>query len=744
MKFVSTYMTLLSLLFLSLVVHAQVIGKVDADTVLVDHELQNINVVGQKGRESFQSVDASAALNTAGVGGGIEGVVKSQMGVTSNSELSSQYRVRGGNFDENLVYVNNIEVFKPMLIRSGEQEGLSFVNPDMVDRVNFSSGGFNVSFADKMSSVLDVKYKVPREWHASARASLLGASAHVEGKAGQLYSQITGVRYKTNKYVLGSMDTKGEYDPTFLDVQSLHNFNFSSNVRLNLLGYYASNKYDFVPKNRETTFGTMADARKFTIYFDGNEADRYKTGMFAGSLLVSPLQEHTFYINASHYRSNEQENYDVLGEYWLQQAGDSETNIGVGGYMEHARNELLSIISTVALRGTDYVGTHKWTPRGTSITPHRLTWELKLQHEHFDDYMNEWSYSDSAGYMASPDNGLIRMDRYVYSDNKLDTRRLMAFLMDEIDFYSGDNHYELCYGVRVSNNNVGNDNGVSETIVSPRLSFSMSHDRWQHRISGGLYSQSPMLRELRRNDGTLNTDVKAQRSWQIVIGNDLYFEAGDGERRPFKFTVEAYYKNFSRLNPYSIENVRIRYMASNCAKGYAYGIDAKINGELVEGVESWACLSFMKTAEDIEGDGHGWIARPSDQRVNFSMMFNDYIPTNKSMGANLNFVFGSGLPFGPPNSQRYKQTSRMPGYKRVDLGLFKDFAKNKEGKQKWEVVKSARLGVEVLNLFDSNNTISHFWVNDVNYNYSEGKGGQYAVPNYLTSRRINVKLSFEM
>lgn len=721
-------------LILSAPAFSQVIGKVDADTLLVDHELQNVNIVGKKNNSNFQNVDASSALNTTGVSGGIEGVVKSQMGVTSNSELSSQYRVRGGNFDENLVYVNNIEIFKPLLIRSGEQEGLSFVNPDMVDRINFSAGVFDVSYADKMSSVLDVKYKIPQKLNGSIRASLLGASAHIGGKVGNGYSHITGIRYKTNKYVLGSMDTKGEYDPTFFDIQSLHNFTLGSSLRFNMLGYYASNSYRFKPTDRETTFGTLADSKTFKIYFEGKEADKYNTGMLAGSLsYFLPNNHNSLTLNASIYSSNEQENYDILGEYWLQQAGGFDSNIGVGGYMEHARNELHSSIRTIALRGKNM------------LTRNDITWELQFHSEHFKDYMNEWEYRDSAGYMASLTNGIIRMDRYILADNKLNTKRLMAFVMDNMTIFLADNRFDLCYGVRIAHSTMDKD-GLSETIVSPRISASLTHGKWQHRISGGLYAQSPMLRELRRNDGSLNRQVKAQRSWQIVAGSDLYFKTGGGngiEDRPFKFTIEAYYKHITKLNPYSVDNVRVRYMADNCAKGYAWGIDAKINGELVEGVESWACLSIMKTAEDITNDRHGWIARPSDQRINFSMMFQDYMPSNKSVGANLNFIMGSGLPFGPPNSPRYKQTNRMPGYKRVDLGLFKDFAKLKNGSLKWQSIKSIRLGVEILNIFDFANTISYFWVNEANYDYSQGVGGQYAVPNYLTSRRLNVKLNFE-
>ncbi len=693
-------------------------AKQNADTLVVEHELQNVDVVGQQGSGTFQRVESKVASDVAGVNGGIEGLVKSQMGVMSNSELSSQYRVRGGNFDENMVYVNNIEIYRPFLIRSGEQEGLSFVNPDMVDRLNFSAGGFDVSYSDKMSSVLNVRYKVPRHWSGSARVSLLGASAHLEGAVGSdnglHYSHITGVRHKRNSYMLGSMDTKGQYDPTFTDVQSLHTWRIGK-FSLNALGYYAYNRYSFEPKNRETTFGTLTDTKHFTVYFEGNEDDQYRTGLIATTASVFMADNHSLQFTYSSYRSKEQENYDILGEYWLQQAS-SDDNIGVGGYMEHARNELFTVINAYTLRGRNGFGNNA------------LTWEAKLQTERFTDYVDEWEYRDSAGYIASPSDGIIDFDRHVFSDNKLNGKRIMAFVMNDAKYIFSNGILTLNYGLRLSHWDVNN-----ETCISPRASVVWQQGNWAYRLCGGLYAQTPFLRELRQADGSLNEQVEAQQSWQIVAGTDCYFNLSE---RPFKFTVEAYYKGLRKLNPYSIENVRIRYMAQNCARGYVAGVDLKINGELVEGVESWVCLSVMKTAEDISNDGHSWIVRPSDQRFNFSMFFQDYMPSNKSVGATLNFIAGSGLPFGPPNSERYKQTSRMPGYKRIDLGMFKDFARLKDGSMRWNRVQSVRFGLEVFNLFDFSNTISYFWV-------SETHGGMYAVPNYLTPRRLNVKFSIE-
>lgn len=687
-------------------------------------EVDEVDVVGNRKSSNFESIDARAAITAVGVDGGIESVVKSQMGVSSNSELSSQYRVRGGNFDENMVYVNNIEIYRPFLIRSGEQEGLSFVNPDLVESIEFSSGCFDASYGDRMSSVLDVRYKTPSEVQGSARVSLLGASAHFGGatKSGA-FSQITGIRYKTNRYMLGSMDMSGDYDPSFFDVQSFWIFRPSKKWRVDLLGYYARNRYQFEPVDRETTFGTISDAKTLTIYFEGNEDDYYQTGVVAATSTFRPNDRNSFALALSMYRSSEQENYDILGEYWLQQADasssetsvDESENIGVGGYMEHARNELLGQIYTAAVRASHRLGRHC------------IDWEAKIQSENFDDYVNEWEYLDSAGYISTVSDAIV-LSRTCFGDNEISQTRSSLFAKDAFAFDLGNGRMTVDYGVRFSYLSSN-----EEFLVSPRASVRYALSRWIFRAAAGRYSQSPFFRELRRSDGSLNRDVEAQHSWQFLLGSDLYFTVSE---RPFKFTTEVYYKYLTDLNPYSIDNVRIRYMADNCADGYAAGIDFKINGELVDGVESWACFSLMKTEEDIDDDGHGKIPRPSDQRVSFSMFFQDHMPSNRSVGLTLGMYLATGLPFGPPNSERYMATNRMPGYKRVDLGLFKDFAKNADGTEKWNGVRTFQIGLEVLNLFDFSNTISYFWVSDV-------ENRQYAVPNYLTSRRLNVKISIE-
>ncbi len=686
------------------------------DTTIV---LDDVTSYGEKYNDNFNRVETDKALLVPNAAGGIEAALKTELGVSTYSELSSQYRVRGGNFDENMVYVNNIEIYRPFLIRAGEQEGLSFVNPDMVSSVQFSSGGFDASYGDRMSSVLSVQYKDPTEFHGSAAVSLLGASAHLEGSIGKAVSHITGLRYKTNRYLLGSLDTKGDYDPQFFDVQTFWTIRPCRPLSIEVLGYYASNKYDFEPEDRETTFGTLTDTRTLKIYFEGNESDEYQTGIAAVSVNLEPNHRNKVTLAGSIYRSAERENYDILGEYWLQQTGDDTENIGVGGYMQHARNELIGTIATPSVRGQHRVGKTE------------VTWGAKCDFRHFEDYVDEWEYTDSAGYVISPSTGEINYSSSARATNDIEARNMQFFAQGTTvwQFAKREGFVSLSYGVRAAHLS-SND----EWIVSPRVSLRYKPKANRYfRFSAGRYSQFPLYREMQRSDGTLNEDVGAQKSTQFLLGFDSYFYINE---HPFKFTTETYYKDLAKLNTYTIDNIRIRYAADNASHGYAYGLDLKLNGELADGVESWATLSFLKTEEDIDDDGAGYIPRPSDQRVAFSLFFQDCMPSNKSIGATLGMYFGTGLPFGPPDYPRKYATNRMPGYKRIDLGLFKDFALNTSGQQKWRNITSARLGIEVFNLFDFSNTISYFWISGVDE-------GQYAVPNYLTSRRINVRLSID-
>ncbi|NPA36326.1 MAG: TonB-dependent receptor plug domain-containing protein [Chlorobi bacterium] len=709
-----------------------------------NEQIAEVNVKGDRTNGSLTKIDANLAnvLPDAG-GGNIEGLVKTQLGVTSNNELSSSYRVRGGNYDENLVYVNDIEVYRPFLIRAGQQEGLSFVNPDLVSSVKFSPGGFNTEYGDKMSSVLDIKYKQPEEFAGSASVSLLGATAHVEGTdKNKKLSYIAGIRYKTNKYMLGTMDVSGDYNPDFFDAQAYLTYHFNKTWMLEGLGYYSRNSYNFIPEDRETEFGTINEAKKLKIYFEGEEKDLFNTGFASVALTHLRNTKNRYKVLVSAFRTVEEETYDILGQYWLQemdkvqeeeQYEEGVSNIGVGSYLQHARNSLVGDVQNIALRGK-----HRFNE-------HLVTWQVKYQHESFSDYINEWEMQDSAGYSIPSSPEKLELAYSLNMDIDISTHRMTGYLQDEYQWKTDAGNLFFNYGVRFNYWSFNN-----ELLISPRANVSFIPADKQNlrlRASVGVYDQSPFYKELRLPDGTINHDIKAQKSIHYVLGGDLYFNINE---KPFKFTTEAYYKHMKDLIPYYIDNVRIRYTGVNSAKGYATGIDMKVSGELVKGLESWATLSVMQTKEDIlndfyietdeDGNQHivypGYIPRPSDQRVNFSLFFQDYLPQNPTFKVHLNMIFGSGLPFGPPRSPRYKATLRMPPYRRVDIGFSKDFTSVFDKNRKNKTFKRFWVGLEIFNLFNINNTISYFWVTDVD-------NRQYAVPNYLTSRRINLNLHAE-
>ena len=712
-----------------------------------NEQISEVSVTGEQTSGSLTKINADLThvLTDAG-GGNIEGLVKTQLGVTSNNELSSTYRVRGGNYDENLVYVNDIEIYRPFLIRAGQQEGLSFVNPDMVSSVKFSPGGFNAEYGDKMSSVLDIKYKQPDEFAGSASVSFLGASAHVEGtNKNKKLSYITGVRYKTNKYMLGTLDVSGDYNPSFVDVQAYLTYRINDSWMAEGLGYYSRNAYNFIPEDRETVFGTISEIKKLKIYFEGEERDLFNTGFATFALTHFRNTNNMYKILFSAFRTVEEETYDILGQYWLQEMDkaqdenahpdDEVTNIGVGSYLKHARNTLVGDVQNIAVRGKHRFGDHL------------VSWQAKYQHEYFSDYINEWEMQDSAGYSIPSDPKKLELAYSLNMDIDVNSHRLTGYIQDEYQLKTGAGNLFFNYGIRYNYWTFNN-----QLIVSPRANVSFipaGKNNFRLRASVGVYDQSPFYKELRLPDGTINQDIKAQRSAHYVLGGDLYF---DIRNRPFKFTSEAYYKQMKDLIPYHIDNVRIRYSGVNNAKGYATGIDMKFSGELVNGLESWATLSVMQTREDIlndfyietDEDGNqqivypGYIPRPSDQRVNFSLFFQDYLPKNPTFKVHLNMIFGTGLPFGPPRSPRYKATLRMPPYRRVDIGFSKDFTAffNKNKDKKHQTFKRFWVGLEVFNLFNINNTISYLWVTDV-------ENRQYAVPNYLTSRRIDLKLHAE-
>jgi hypothetical protein len=661
--------------------------------------------------------------------GGVEAIIKTLPGVSTNNELSSQYTVRGGNFDENMVYVNDIEVYRPFLIRAGQQEGLSFINSDMVSTIEFSAGGFNAKYGDKMSSVLDIKYRKPSEFRGSASMSLLGASAHFEDVTlnGRL-SHISGVRYKTNRYLLGGLDEKGEYNPEFIDFQTYITYQFSGKFNVSFLGNVAQNQYQFIPETRETTFGTWQNPLNAKIYFNGQEIDDFKTYLGAVSANYYPNLNLNLKFIASAFKTSEQETYDIQGQYYLNQLernmsseefGDSILNLGVGTFINHARNYLEAEVFSLAHKGA------------YNSENHLLNWGVKFQHERFDDKMNEWIYRDSTGYSLPYSNSDVLLYFSLNSKNKISSNRFTGHFQDtwSVPVSSGDLY--LNGGMRF---NYWDFN--DELLVSPRASLSY-YPEWKNKISfslsAGLYHQSPFFKELKNRDGSINYNSKAQRSFQVVAGSDFVFTAWD---RPFRFSTEAYYKWMYRLVPYKVENVQIRYMAGEESKGYATGIDFNINGEFVSGVQSWASLSFMETKEDILNDGFGYIRRPTDQWMNFSLFFQDYLPGNPSYKLQLSGFYGARLPIGPPNSERHEDIFEIPSYRRIDIGFSKVLisAANRPKSNFLKHINDMWLSLEVFNLLDINNTISYFWVTS---NY----GDEFAVPNYLTNRKFNLKLT---
>ena len=707
--------------------------------------LDDIIVKDQKSRKNNLSrIKTKHVEVIPGSGGGIESVLKTLPGVSSANELSSQYSVRGGNFDENLVYVNGIEVYRPFLIHSGQQEGLSFVNTDLVGSILFSAGGFSAKYGDKMSSVLDIKYKQPKKIASSLSLSLLGGSAHLEGiSKNRRLSYLLGFRHKSNQYLLSSLDTEAEYVPRFSDLQTYLNYKINTNWDISLLTNISKNQYQMIPQDRNTDFGTFNEALRLTVFFEGQELDKYETYFGALSTRFNPNTKVQLELTGSAFQTFEQENFDILGEYWLYQLdnnlgsdnfGDVAFDRGVGKYINHARNSLDARVINFS---------HKGNYNDKDIS---LVWGLKFQNEDINDRISEWTLIDSAGFTlphpydsigsTSNSNQQVLMNEILKTDINISSTRQSGFLE-----YSQDlNNFSLNAGTRSSYWSYN-----EELLVSPRVSLAYAPN-WEKdvvfRLASGIYYQSPFYKELRYPDGRLNNNIESQKSTHYVIGSDyLFYKWG----RPFKWITELYYKKLDNLIPYKVDNVRIQYLAENNSKGYATGVDFKINGEFVSGVESWASLSIMQTEEDIIGDSYidengntvepGYIPRPTDQRVNFSLFFQDYIPGNLNYKMHLNMIYGSGLPFGPPKSEKYEDILRIPDYRRVDIGFSAILkSENKRSRVNFmNVFNSAWLSVEVFNLLDINNTISYLWVSDIG-------GRQYAVPNYLTRRQVNLKL----
>ncbi|HIA12045.1 MAG TPA: TonB-dependent receptor [Flavobacteriales bacterium] len=736
-------------------------------------QLQNVTVEDKQIRNStLQRIDPKTIRIIPTATGGVEAIIKTLPGVSSNNELTSQYSVRGGNYDENLVYVNDILIYRPFLVRSGEQEGLSFINSDMVSSILFSAGGFDAKYGDKMSSVLDIRYRKPTELGGTVSMSLLGGAAHVEGvtKNYRLSYQL-GLRHKTNQYLLNSLNTKGEYKPSFTDFQGLFTFSVNEDVEISFLGNYARNRYTFIPENRETKFGTLNEALQLKIYFDGQEVDAYETFQGALSTTIFPKPELKIKIIAAGFRTFESETYDIQGQYFLDELekdigkedfGEAKLNRGIGTYLNHARNYLDATVYSLEQKG--------YFTKGIRY----LQWGVKYQREQINDKLSEWTMIDSAGY-SIPKSGdsvgyvnpslqpvrLLEIQDVLKAKTSLNSNRLSGYLQNNWLWATKDSlEFSLTTGMRASYWDLN-----EQILFSPRLSFSVQPN-WKSdfvfRAAFGFYQQAPFYRELRDLNGEVHTDVKAQESIHVIVGSDYNFRAWN---RPFKLVTELYYKHMENLIPYEIDNVRIRYYAENNARGYATGIDLKVNGEFVKGIESWVSLSVMQTQEDIIDDYYydyynqegekiivgytadqtvtdsirfepGYIPRPTDQRVNFSLFFQDYLPKRPDIQMHLNLVYGSGLPFGPPSFQRYKDTLRIPAYRRVDIGFSARLLK--EGKKvgpknPLKHFKTIWLSLEVFNLLGINNTISYLWVSDVT-------NRQYAVPNFLTQRLLNLKL----
>ena len=658
-------------------------------------------------------------------GGGVERLITSQAGVSTHSELSSQYNVRGGSFDENSVYINGIEVYRPLLIRSGQQEGLSIINPDMVESIGFSAGGFEARYGEKMSSVLDIKYKKVKGFEGSVSASFLGASAYV-GFGAEKFSMTHAVRYKTMKNLLGTLDTKGEYDPENFDYQTYWSWMPNQRWTLDAIGVISINDYNFTPSDRTTKFGTAEDVKEFKVYFDGSEQDKFHTyfGAFSTTYHFNKLNKLTF--NFSAFKTKERETFDINGEYWLNNDGDDES-LGIGTYHEHARNRLNASMVNVGLTGE------------SRLKSHQLQYGLLMKKEDVNETMREWEMRDSAGYSLPHTPDRLDLIYNMVSSNVEKSKHYELFIQDTYRKTIPEGELILNYGARLTHWDWN-----KETLFSPRATLAFTpakNENLVYRFSTGVYYQTPFYKEMRDtvtvNGNTtafLNPDIKSQQSIHFVLGMEYKFKVS---QRPFKFTAEAYYKALNNLIPYNIDNVRVVYYGGNISKGYAAGLDMKIYGEFVPGTSSWLSVGVMKTEEKINGGSY--VPRPTDQRLNCAVFFSDYFPNTDRWKVTLQGHYAGGLPFGPPHSGREKQVFRMTSYRRVDLGLSYRLLKNEDKHiyTGWgRAFRNIWLGIDAFNILGISNVNSYYWVTDITNH-------QYAVPNYLTGRQINARLLFE-
>ncbi|MCM1021237.1 MAG: TonB-dependent receptor [Muribaculum sp.] len=697
-------------------------------------ELMQVEVTEFKKQTTpMQSIDVGAYRLAPDVSGGsIESLITTMAGVNSSNEMSSQYSVRGGSYDENLVYINGIEVYRPLLVTSGQQEGLSIINPDMVDKVNFSTGGFTPEYADRMSSVLDITYRQPEAFEGNVSGSLMGGSLSL-GQSSKRFSQMYGLRYKRNNSLLSSMETRGEYDPNFLDFQTNINYRITSRLKASFLGNIAINNYKFTPVDRTTNFGTMESSKQFKVYFDGREKDRFETYFGAVTLQYTQSRTTNYTLLASGYLTNELVAYDISGEYWLDEAGTSGEGgvggeLGVGRYHEHARDRLKASVISVGLRGN------------TAIGGHGLSYGLTLNNEKIYERTREWELRDSAGFSLPSHSPVLKMIYNLTSNQDISSMRMGMFVQDSYRLETKHGYLGVNGGIRLSYWDFN-----KEWLVSPRVNMSFipaGNSHWAFRLAAGLYYQAPFFKEMRQiiadengnNVVKLNKDIKSQRSLHFILGSDYTFRAFN---RPFKFSAEAYYKALSNLIPYEVDNLKVVYDGVNSTNGFAAGLDMKLFGQFVPGSDSWISFSLMKTQENLRGVK---VPRPNDQRYSFALYFTDYFPKYPKLKLSLRGIFADGLPTTAPRSSRDKNYFRTPAYKRVDLGfsyaLLSPLGDGESRGGALKHIKSVWLGLDFFNLFDISNVNSYYWVTDVN-------NIQYAVPNYLTRRQVNVRLTID-
>ncbi len=718
-------------------------------------KVRNIEeVVFQKKGATFKSNDitsvklsAKDAQNVASISGGVEGLLKSLPSVNSNTELSSQYMVRGGNYDENLIYINDIEIYRPFLIRNSQQEGMSIINPDMVSAVNFSAGGFEARYGDKMSSALNIYYRQPTKFELSGEASLIGGRLSTGfASKNQKLSALFSARYRNTNLILNTLNEETDFNPKYMDFQSYINYQINDKWKVSFLGYYAKNDYEMIPKQKDVDFGTMMQPIRLTVFYNGQENDMYRNMMGTASINFKPNEKWNISLDNFAYQNREKEYYSIASGYMIQAfdpiTGDPMASYDAGGQIDHARNDLFVKTFGSQLRA-------RFSPDvNTDIEV-----GVKYEKEKIQDVTNEWQLIDSLGYSSPRDFVLpgalntsdLKLKYNIRGNNDISPTRLSAYVQYAKKFFIGRTKAFLNAGVRAQNWDF-----TDETLISPRLQFALKPD-WNadmlFRIAGGIYYQAPFYKEIKDLSGGFNSDIKAQRSYQFILANDYEFEMA---QRPFKLTTEAYYKKMDNLIPYYIDNVRVRYSGQNNAEGYAYGLDARLFGEFVPGVDSWVSASYARVYENI--DGKGYIPRPTDQRFRFSMFYQDYMPQFPSMKVNLTLVFASGLPTGsaisidpitnlPNFTSHYTYQKTLPSYKRVDIGMTKVFIDQDENKVNggfWGNFKELSLGVQIFNAFNINNTVANQWVSDVN------SSSVYSVPVRLTGRFFNVKLEFKL